>query len=120
MTMLRVLPAFGMTALVLGHIALLLFFLPVLGVPISAAGLLFGVAGLALAPFTTRSSLRFSVAGVAVCALALGVTLALYYAPVGYLPAARVPPSWQRALGAPDVPPPARPGAWLSEQDGRE
>lgn len=113
--MLRVLPAFGMTSLVLGHIALLLFFMPILGIPISAAGLLFGVIGVALRPFTSRGSLRWSLAGVVVSALALVVNFVLAYAPVGYLPAARVPPSWQRTLGAPDIPPPARPGLWASE-----
>lgn len=118
--MVRVPLAFGMTALVLGHIALVLFFMPVLGVPISAAGLIFGLAGLVLAPLTPRSSRRFSVAGFAVCAVALLVTLALHRAPAGYLPAPRVPPSWQRALGAPNPPPPARPGAWPREGHAHE
>jgi hypothetical protein len=101
------LPAFGMTSVVLGHIALLLFFLPILGVPVAAFGLLFGVVGLVLACCAPGTSLRWCLAGVAVCCLALAVNVAINYAPEGYLPGRRVPPPWQPVPDRPWVPPPA-------------
>ncbi len=101
-------PAFGMTALVLGHIALLLFFLPVLGIPLSVCGLAFGLFGVVLAFFTPESSLRWGVAGLGVCVLALIINAALYWAPGGYKPPPRVPATWQPATTTPFVAPPAR------------
>ena len=57
--------------LVLGAIALLLSFLPVLGIPVGVCGLVFAVVGTVLAFFGGGVSLRWSLIGVAVCALAL-------------------------------------------------
>jgi hypothetical protein len=102
------LPALGMTSLVLGVIALFVAFLSVLGVPISALGLLCGVVGLAAA-FFGGASLRWSLQGIAVCALALAVNVALTFASVGYLPGRKVPRTWEPVPDRPYVPPPARP-----------
>ncbi len=102
-------PALGMLSLVLGTIALLLFFLPVLGVPISAFALLVGLIGTALAPFGVGGSLRWALAGTAMSALALGANLAVAYAQGGYLPDPHVLPPWQAAPDRPYVPPPAAP-----------
>jgi hypothetical protein len=101
-------PAFGMTALVLGHIALMLFFLPVLGIPLSACGLAFGGVGVALALLTGASSLRWGVAGVAASGLALAVNLALARAPESHAPDPRRPRSGQVEPARPYIPPPAR------------
>src|SRR5205807_1370020 len=87
--------ALGMVSLVLGTIALLLFFMPILGIPISAIGLLCGIGGIIGRFIRVELSLRWSLAGGVVCSLALGVNLAIAYAPRGYLPPPRVAPSWQ-------------------------
>jgi hypothetical protein len=105
----RVPPGLVMASLVLGHIALILAFLPILGVPLAAFGLLFGLVGLILSLFGPASRMRWSLAGLAVCVIALGVTLALYYAPGGYLPAPSPPRIWQPVPDRPFVPPPASP-----------
>ena len=113
------LPALGMTSLVLGIIALMLAFLPVLGVPLSAIGLLFGVLGVVAAFFPTHTSLRWSLAGVATCGLALGVNVALTLSPQGYLPERNVPPPWEPPPGRPSNPVPCA-GATTGEKLFRE
>src|SRR5438105_2687081 len=102
----------GMASLVLGTIALILFFLPILGVPISAFGLLFGVIGFVMAMLGGRLTLRWSVAGLAMSALALSVNLAVNHAPARLLPQRDVPKQWQPVPDRPFVPPPAH-GKWL-------
>jgi hypothetical protein len=102
----------GMTSLVLGTIALLLVFLPVLGIPISALGLLFGIAGLIGAWAGSGANPRWSLAGILMCAVALGVNVAVAYAPRGYLPERNVPRPWQPVPDRPYVPLPARPEAF--------
>jgi hypothetical protein len=96
-----------MTSLVLGIIALLLFFLPVLGIPISVCGLLAGLVGVPVA-LSFRLTLRWCAAGIATCILALLVNLAIVYAPSGYIPSPRPPRLWQTAPGEPYPPPPAK------------
>jgi hypothetical protein len=102
--------ALGMLSLVLGTIGLLLFFLPVLGVPIAAFALLVGILGTILGLFGVGGSLRWALLGSAMSALALGVNLAIAYAPGGYLPDPHVLPPWQGVPDRPYVPPPAAPG----------
>jgi hypothetical protein len=99
----------GPLSVVLGSIGLLLFLLPVLGVPISACALLFGVVGsiLAFAPGGVR--LRWSLLGCAISSLALAINIAIAYAPAGYQPPPGVPPPWQAVPDRPYVPPPAPP-----------
>ncbi len=106
------LPALGMTSLVLGVIALLLAFLPILGIPLSAFGLLFGFLGFLAALVARGTSLRWSVGGLAASCLALAVNLAIAYAPEGYLPGRKVPRPWQPVSDRPYVPPPA---SWSGE-----
>jgi ABC-type Fe3+-siderophore transport system permease subunit len=102
----------GMSSLVLGTIGLMLFFLPVLGIPISAFGLLFGLLGLVAALFWSKGGggarLRWTLAGIAVSFLGLAVNIAIAYAPAGYLPGRDVPQLWQSPPDRPYVPPPAR------------
>jgi hypothetical protein len=68
-------PNLGMTSLVIGIVGLFLFFLPILGIPLSLFGLAFGVSGLLVSIFTKGVSLRWSVGGVGVCILGLAVNL---------------------------------------------
>ncbi len=98
----------GMTSLVLGTVGLLLFFLPVLGIPLSAIGLLCGVLRL-FQPAESGTTLRWGVGGVAVSCLALAVNVGVAFAPAGYLPGRKVPRPWQAVPDRPYVPPPARP-----------
>ena len=98
--------AFGVTSFVLGMIGFMLFFLPILGAPISVIGLAAGIVGCLVAGATARGSLRWSVAGVVVSCLALGINVAVAYAPRGYSP----PPTGPDTRSVPDrpyVPPPA-------------
>jgi hypothetical protein len=104
--------ALGMSSVVIGTIGLMLFFLPVLGIPLSAFGLLFGLLGLLARLFSAGAGrgvlLRWTLAGIAVSCLALAVNVAITYAPAGYLPGRDVPQSWQTPPDRPYVPPPAR------------
>ena len=110
----------GMTSLVLGTIGLLLFFLPVLGMPVSALGMFFGLVGLVAAWFGGQTSLRWAVLGIGLCLIAMAINIALAYAPAGYQPGGRaVPQMWQSVPDRPWVAPPARPGFWSSPRPGK-
>jgi hypothetical protein len=104
--------ALGLTSLALGAVALLLFFMPVLGLPLAAAGLLFGL----MALFGGRCSLRWAVLGIALSLLAMAADFAVALAPAGYLPHQAQPRTWQPAAARPYVPPPADPGFWSSHR----
>lgn len=96
---------FDMASLVLGFIALLLFFMPVLGVPVAVCGLACGGVGLLMGGFGGTSSLRWVLGGLAMSLLGLIVNAALYWAPE---PAHyRRPPPWQPPPTRPYVSPPA-------------
>lgn len=95
--------AWGLTAFVLGIVGLMLFFLPILGAPISAIGALAGIAGC----FRSRDNLRWAVAGVVVATLAFAIDMAIAYAPAGYLPSPGGPPN-ESVPDRPYVPPPSR------------
>lgn len=100
----------GMSSLVLGTIALILFGLPILGIPISVLGLAFGLAGFWIGLFRPKVSLRWSLGGLGMSALALLVNLAIVYAPAGYIPTGQHHNPWYRATpDRPYVPPPANP-----------
>lgn len=117
----------GMTSITLGFIGAGLFFLPILAIPVAAAGLLFGVAGvlvgrsrpaarrarwLQAVDWQTREEwrLRRSLLGVLLCSAAIVNGFILGYAPLGYLPKSSVQPLWQSPPGRVFVPPPALPG----------
>jgi hypothetical protein len=101
----------GMASLVVGTIGLLVFFMPILGIPLSAIALLLGILGFFGAlPGWHVLSLRWSLAGVAMSALALGINVAVSYAPEGYLPDRKSEELWQPAPDRPYIPPPAPPG----------
>jgi hypothetical protein len=84
----------------------MLFFLPVLGIPVSSCGIVLGLLGLC-SSFVGAGTLRWSLGGLSVCALALLVNLAGAFAPGGYLSDREVPKLWQSGYDRPYVPPPA-------------
>ena len=100
----------GLTSVILGSVGILLFFLPVLGIPLGALGLAFGLIGLLAAIFGGWTSLRWSVVGVVVSGLALGIGVAIALPPAGVLPSPKGAPVWQSVPDQPYVPPPARAG----------
>ena len=101
----------GLTSLVLGTLGMLLFFLPILGIPLGCIGVAFGFIGVLMAIFGGWTSLRWSVTGLVVSALALGISLSIYQAPEGYVPTRRIPLNTETVPEHSYVPPPARPGA---------
>jgi hypothetical protein len=100
----------GTAALVLGVIALLVFFLPPLGIPIGGFGLLLGIAGFIAALISPSLNIRWSVAGIFVCVMALGVNYAISYAPPGEYPGHNPPATWNPVSDRPYVPPPSQGG----------
>jgi hypothetical protein len=101
----------GLAAVILGSVGLLLSFLPILGIPLSGIGLVFGAVGLAIALGSGRRGLRWPIGGLALSALGLAASLAIGRAPEGYLPSRAVPSQMQsEESDRPYVSPPARPG----------
>ncbi len=99
----------GLTSAILGAVGVLLFFLPVLGIPLGAVGLAFGVLTALRGGW---ASLRWPVVGIVVCGLAPGIGVVIALAPGGYLQKATPARTWQNVPDPPYAPPPARPGAW--------
>jgi hypothetical protein len=98
----------GMSSLVLGTVGLMLFFLPILGIPISVLGLFFGLVGFGIGVFRPRVSLRWSLGGIGMSALALLMNIGIVFAPAGYIPTGgHEPPPWRAPPDRPYVPPPA-------------
>ena len=79
------LPGLGMTSLVLGVIALLLAFLPILGIPLSLCGLVLGRWALSRRLSRRQQSPLGSCRTSDLC-LALTTNVAIAYAPGGYFP----------------------------------
>ncbi len=104
----RPLMGLGMTSLVLGVIALLVAFMPVLGIPLSVCGLGFGLVGLVGGLFRGGIVLRWGLGGTFLSGMALFVNIALAYAPAGYTPGPSTPPPWNPPTDRPYVPPPAQ------------
>lgn len=104
----------GLISVVLGTVGLLMFFMPILGIPLSEAALLLSLVGLAFAPLGTWPGIRWSIRGIALSALALAVGLAIAQAPSGSLPSRWIPLDTQRVPDRPYIPPPARPGSMES------
>jgi hypothetical protein len=101
-----------MLSFVLGTIGGFLGFLPILGLPLSALGVLMGLVGVLVALANGRARLRSSVLGMSLCILSLSVNLAVWYAPEPFIPNRKE--LWGEAPDRPWVPPPASPGFWDS------
>ena len=83
-----------------------MFFLPVIGVPVAGCGLVICLAGVLLTCVRRGVGLRWGLAGLAVCVIALGINLALYRAPYADLGTDQ-PPRWNPLAARAVVPPPA-------------
>jgi hypothetical protein len=99
----------GLASAIFAAVGLLLFFLPVLSIPLGGAGLAFGLGSLALALFGGRASLRWSVAGIAISTVALAVAVGIALAPTDYLPVHPLPLDTQSVPEPHYIPPPALP-----------
>lgn len=100
----------GLVSLVLGTVGLLLFFLPILSLPIAAFGLAFGMIGLCAA-LLGKGNLRWCVGGIALSCLAIGIDLAIMLAASAfYLPQPGEQKLWQSNPEKHFVSPPARQG----------
>jgi len=100
----------GLTATTLGSVGMLLFFLPILGAPLSGIGFICGIVGVGAALAGNSTSLRWAAAGLCVSSVALAINVVLAYTPLFLVPNYPVRPAWQTAADRPYVPPPARPG----------
>jgi hypothetical protein len=109
--------AWGTISVVLGSIALGLFFLPILSIPVACAGLLASVfkliqASVAPAPAhskTARNELRWAIIGCALCSTIIALGFVIAYAPLGET-RGQVPPSaFFAPPGSAYIAPPARP-----------
>jgi hypothetical protein len=97
----------GTTSIILGTMGLALFGLPILGMPLAATGLVIGLLALPFAWRRDRAQRRWLLAGVGLSAMALGMIVAIDYAPEGYVRTRTVPRLWQEPNDRPYVPPPA-------------
>jgi hypothetical protein len=77
----------GLSSLTLGTVGLVLFFLPILGLPISAIGLAIGLAGVGNALLGGSVRLRMAYGGTWLSLLAVGVNAAILIAPNQPFPA---------------------------------
>jgi hypothetical protein len=100
----------GVASLTLATIGLMLFLLPILSVPITAAAFAVGVVGVVVSFWGGGASLRWSLAGVVLAMVAGAINLAIASGPAGYVQGYDVPPIWRPSPGPPYVSPPARPG----------
>jgi hypothetical protein len=99
----------AVTSIVLGAVGVLLFFLPILSVPLSGFGVIFGLAGIVWALRGDVRSLRWAIAGLVVSGAALSMGMAIDKAPADHPRTPSSSPHAERARASPYVPPPARP-----------
>ncbi len=88
----------------------MLFFMPILSIPLSGFGLLAGLWGVVQSRSGERVALRWSLIGCVLCAAVLGIGVVLVNAPVGELPSRAVPPQYPKPPDRPYVSPPADAG----------
>jgi hypothetical protein len=100
----------AVTSVVLGAVGMLLFFLPILSVPLGGFGLIFGVAGIVWALRGDVRSLRWATAGLVVSVAALCTGIAIAKAPADGPQTSSSQLQSERIHARPYVPPPARPG----------
>lgn len=97
----------GMTATCLGAIALMLFFLPILSIPISSCGLAAGLGGVIRGLYRGKLGMRWSLIGSALSSAVLVLGIILVNAPVGETPSRAVPRQDWQSSDHPFVSPPA-------------
>jgi hypothetical protein len=91
----------GVTSLVLGIISLLLFFFPILGIPISAIGLALGIVGILVPQSRRGRDLHLCLYGILMCLASLGLDIAIAAGPSGLAP--RMERPRPGPLGTPDA-----------------
>jgi hypothetical protein len=109
--------AFGTVSVVLGSIALGLFFMPILSIPIACAGLLASICKLIQARVvpasplsrTARNELRWAIIGCALCSAIVALGFVIAYAPLGETPGQSPPSAFWASPGSVYIAPPARP-----------
>jgi hypothetical protein len=99
----------AVTSVVLGAVGSLLFFLPILSIPLGAIGAVLGLTGIVLAIRGGWTSLRWSIVGLVVSAAAMGMGVNIAQAPAGYLRSRAIPLNARPVPEQPYVPPPAPP-----------
>jgi hypothetical protein len=97
----------GVISVVLGSLGTLLFFLPILGIPLGIVGLALGGVGLVLALIGGWTSLRWSAAGIVLSCVALGIGVIITQAANTSLEDLTAPSAVQHTPA--HVSPPARP-----------
>ena len=109
--------ALGSISVVLGSIALALFFLPILCIPIAIFGLLAGIARIVRFLVTremqtvphVKSEMRWSIIGCALCMTVVVLDFIVAYAPLGETPRREPPLPFWTPPGQAYVSPPAQP-----------
>jgi len=97
----------GLASITLGAVGLMLFILPILALPICGAGLATGTVAALVALTRDPTDLRLSMTGMAVCLLAIAVSIAIAQAPGDYLDPYPPPPGVAPLPPRQFVPPPA-------------
>ena len=87
----------------------MLFFLPILGIPISVCAAVLSLLGIAHALWGGQSNLRWALVGVAVSFAAIGIGLALAYAPIDTASSRAAPESFWTPEGHLYIAPPQVP-----------
>lgn len=100
---------FGVTSACLGSIALMLFFLPILSIPLASFGLLAGIGGVVRGIYSGKTGLRWSLIACALCVAMIGIGCILANAPVGETPSRNVPRHDWVTPDRPYISPPAMP-----------
>jgi drug/metabolite transporter (DMT)-like permease len=100
----------GAASMVLAIISLLLFFLPIMSIPLSIIGIGLALVSLPLNAWLAHENLRWAIAGLCTALASLGIALAVNDAPLKVQRSYEVPRLWQEPAARPYVPPPAQPG----------
>ncbi len=98
----------AVASVVLGAVGVLLFFLPILSIPLSGIGVVFGLVGIVWTLRGDARSLRWAIAGLVVSAAALGAGITIAKAAAGRLQTPTGSLDVDRMHAQPYVPPPAR------------
>ena len=100
---------FGIASACLGAIALMLFFLPILSIPIAICGAIAGAGGVIRGTHGGALGLRWSLIGFSLCAGVFVLGVILSNAPSGEVPSYSPPIQAGGTVDRPYVPPPAAP-----------
>jgi hypothetical protein len=99
---------FGIASACLGSIGLMLFFLPILSIPIAFCGFLAGIGGVVRGLYGGTLGLRWSLIGCVLCVSVVAIGFIVAYAPIGELPNRGVPSQSWAPSGRPFISPPAK------------